>query len=294
MLLAIPNVSEGRDADVIAAIRDVFAAAPGVRVLDVHSDGDHHRSVYTLAGAPGTLAPALLAGARVAVRAIDLNTPRGAHPHVGAIDVVPIVYLESAHRGAACAEALLAADLIASECHLPVFLYGALAAGRARADLRRGGRAGLGDRLDRHDLTPDFGPLHLHPRAGAVLVGARAPLVAFNVVLKAPATVEDARRIAGRIREGGADGRPGLRAIAVALASPDSTAHGAVQVSMNVEDPARLPLAHIVEEVRRHAPVASAELVGLAPRAALVDFPADLPLTGFDPTRHVLENALGL
>ena len=136
-------------------------------------------------------------------------------------------------------------------------------------------------------LQPDFGPSRLHPSAGAVLVAAREPLVAFNVKLAPPATVEDARAIAARIREGGERGLPGLRAMAVALGS------GHAQVSTNVERPLELPLAAVLEAVARHAPVAGAELVGLAPSRALEGFPPDVALEGFDPARHVVENALG-
>jgi len=286
-LLAVPNVSEGRDEAAIAAIGAAFAAGEGVRLLDTHSDRDHHRTVFTLAGHPGVLADALLEGARVAVERIEIGDGRGAHPHVGAIDVVPLVYLDDGARGAACAEALVVADRIGRELAVPVFLYGALARGRARAELRRGGAARLAQRMRSGELRPDFGPLQAHPGAGATLVAAREPLVAFNLQLEQPATVEDARTIAGLIREGGAEGLPGVRAIGVAL-------EGAVaQVSMNVERPGEVPLARVVEAVRRHAALASAELVGLAPRVALEGFPEDLQLIGFDPAYHVIENALG-
>jgi glutamate formiminotransferase len=293
-LLAVPNVSEGRDAATIAA---VAAAITGARVLDVHSDHDHHRSVYTLAGTPGELADALLAGARVALERIDVvarahHDPslRGQHPHVGAVDVMPIVYLRECDRGAACAEALVVADRVGHELQVPVFLYGELTEGpsgapRSRAELRRGGVAGLMSRMG--ELRPDFGPPRLHPTAGATLVAARPPLVAFNLQLAAPATLAEARVVAARIREGGEEGLPGLRAIGVELGG------GVAQVSMNVERPFEVPLVLIVEAVRRHAPVHSAELVGLAPAAALEGFPEDLPMPGFDSARHVLENALG-
>jgi glutamate formiminotransferase / 5-formyltetrahydrofolate cyclo-ligase len=288
-LLAVPNVSEGRDQAALDAIGAAFAAAEGVRLLDTHSDRDHHRTVFTLAAHPGTLADALLAGARVAVEEIEIGDGRGVHPHVGAIDVVPVVYLDDGARGAACAEALVVADRIGQELAVPVFLYGALTGDppRTRAQLRRRGAARLAQRMRAGELRADFGPQQAHPGAGATLVAAREPLVAFNLQLEQPATVEDARTIAGLIREGGAEGLPGLRAIGVELG-------GAVaQVSMNVERPGELPLARVVQAVRRHAALASAELVGLAPRAALEGFPEDLRLVGFDPACHVLENALG-
>jgi glutamate formiminotransferase len=133
---------------------------------------------------------------------------------------------------------------------------------------------------------PDFGPPHMHPTAGAALVAARAPLVAFNVLLAPHVLMEDARRIAGLIREGGGEGLPGVRAIAVDLRG------GPVQVSMNVERPLEVPLARVVDAVRAHAPIARAELVGLAPAAAFDGFPSDVELPGFDPARHLIENAL--
>jgi len=287
-LLAVPNVSEGRDQAALAAIGAAFAAGEGVRLLDTHSDRDHHRTVFTLAAHPGTLVDALLKGARVAVQEIEIGDGRGAHPHVGAIDVVPVVYLDDGARGAACAEALVAADRIGQELAVPVFLYGALTGDppRTRAELRRGGAARLAQRMRSGELRADFGPREAHSGAGATLVAAREPLVAFNLQLASPAGIEDARTIAALIREGGAEGLPGLRAIGVAL-------QGAIaQVSMNVERPGEVPLARVVEAVRRHAALASAELVGLAPRAALEGFPEDLRLVGFDPVRHVIENAL--
>jgi glutamate formiminotransferase / 5-formyltetrahydrofolate cyclo-ligase len=304
-LLAVPNISEGRDKDTIEAVGRAFAgesADTGVRVLDVHCDADHHRSVYTLAGPPGELADALLRGAAVAVARIDVmgDSPGGdsagrQHPYVGALDVAPVVYVDASARGAACAEALLVADRIGSELALPVFVYGELAGDRpcsTRAELRRGGVAGLARRMAGEDRAlgarrPDFGPPRMHPTAGATLVAAREPLVAFNLQLSPPATVRDAGQIAALIREGGAEGMPGVRAIGVELGG------GVAQVSMNVERPRETPLTLVVEAVCRHAGVASAELVGLAPRAALEGFPQHVPFPGFDPARHVIENAVG-
>jgi glutamate formiminotransferase len=288
MLLAVPNVSEGRDEAAIDAIAQAFATgAPGVRLLDVHRDADHNRSVVSLAGPPGALAPALLAGAREALQRIDLRAHAGVHPKVGVLDVAPIVHRTPAQRGAACAEALLLGNLLADELALPSFLYGALAQGRTRAEIRRGGPEELARRLAAGELEPDFGPGALHPRGGATLVAARPPLVAFNLVLAPPATLATAREIAAAIREGGPDGLPGLRAIGLPLER-----QGQVQVSMNVEDPVRTPLRDVVAAVRRHAPVAGAELVGLAPQAAFDGFPEDLPIPGFDPARHLIERAL--
>src|SRR3954466_8314606 len=163
MLMAVPNVSEGRDARAIAAIGAAFAPA---RLLDTHSDPDHGRSVFTLAAPQGELARALVNGARAAIERIDLTAHTGDHPHIGAIDVAPVVYLDDAQRGAACAEALTAGALIGDELELPVFLYGELADGRERAEIRKGGV----EELMRRRLTPDFGPQTIDPRRGAVLV----------------------------------------------------------------------------------------------------------------------------
>jgi glutamate formiminotransferase / 5-formyltetrahydrofolate cyclo-ligase len=319
LLLAVPNVSEGRDSEAIAAIGRAFAglehtdessrrasgaggsATEGVRLLDMHSDPDHNRSVFTLAAPRRQIADVMLRGARAAVERVDVmrSADGGQHPRVGALDVAPIVYLDERDRGAACAEALVLADRIGLELEVPVFLYGELADGRTRAQLRRGGVRELAERMaagERDDAAlegavvayarADFGPTRLHPTAGATLVAAREPLVAFNLTLSPPASVEDARAIAALIREGGAEGMPGVRAIGVALGD------GLAQVSMNIERPLEVPLAIVVGAVMRHARVASAELVGLAPSAALEGFPEDLPLPGFDPQRHLIEKAL--
>jgi glutamate formiminotransferase len=281
-LLAVPNVSEGRDLAALDAIGAAFAGAGGARLLDRHTDPDHHRSVYTLAGAPGTLAAALVAGAREAIARIDLGRHDGVHPRVGALDVAPVVYLDAATRGAAAAEALLLADRLGHELDLPVFLYGALAGGRTRAQLRRGGPEALARRIAAGELAPDAGPARLHPSAGAVLVAARPPLLAFNV--EVDATLEQARAAAARIREGGEEGLPGVRAIGLRLASS-----GLVQVSTNVEDHTRVTAADVVAAVGRHVPVTGAELVALAPRAAFAGFPESVPLRNL----RLIEDALG-
>lgn len=289
-LLAVPNVSEGRDASTIDAIGEAFDAA-GARLLDVHSDPDHHRSVFTLAEAPGQLAEALIAGFEVALHRIDISDGRGQHPHVGAIDVAPIVHLDQETRGAACAEALLLGDLLAQRLQIPVLLYGELAGGRLRAQLRRGGPLELGRRIESGELSPDFGPKRLHSTAGATLVAARPPLVAFNLELKPPAGPEQARQIAFRVREGGTDGLPGVRAIGVALRREGGEIG---QVSFNVEQPDRTPLRLLIDVVSRHAQIERAELVGLAPKSAFEGFPEEIEIPGFDPARHLLQNALGL
>ena len=279
MLLAVPNVSEGRDGAILDAIGEAFARA-GARVLDVHADPDHHRAVFTLAAQPGELARAVLEGAREAVARIDVSEHPGAHPHVGAVDVAPVVHLDDGRRGAAAAEALVLGDLLGEELGVPVFLYGALAGGRTRAELRRGGPRALAAR----ELTPDFGPMALHPTAGATLVAARPPLVAFNVELAPPATLAEAEEIAAAIREGGPEGLPGVRALGLALPARG----GVAQVSFNIEDHRATPLSSVVEAVRRRAPVAEAELVGLAPQQAFDGFPDDVSVRN----RRTIEDAL--
>jgi glutamate formiminotransferase / 5-formyltetrahydrofolate cyclo-ligase len=279
-LLTVPNISEGRDRATIEAVAAAFAPLP---VLDIHTDPDHHRSVFTVAGAPGELAPALTRVAAEAKRRIDLSGHDGIHPRVGGLDVAPIVYLSDAERGAACAEALVVADSIAEQLELPVFLYGVLAGGRSRAEIRRGGPVALQARIDDGEQAPDFGPRRLDPRAGAVLVGARPPLVAFNVELAAPASIEDARAIAALIRDGGPEGLPGVRAIGLWLQDRQ-----VAQVSTNVEDHRRVPLAELVAAIARHATPKEAELVGLAPARAFEGFPVDLPIRN----RRVIEDAL--
>lgn len=303
-LMAVPNVSEGRNPAAVEAIAAAFTASGKTRLLDVHRDADHHRAVFTLAGSPGWLADALAEGTAEAVRRVDIGDGRdrsrgtlasgeyprfGQHPHVGAVDVVPVVHLNDELRGAACAEALVAAGKIGA-LGVPVFMYGELGDQRTRAELRRGGVKALAERMRSGELTPDFGPAAPHPTAGAALVGARPPLVAFNLELMPPATVADARRIAGLIREGGAEGLPGVRAIGVALDGNPP----APQVSFNIERPTEVPLRTVVEAVHAHAVIACAELVGLAPAAALEGFPTDVPMPGFNPARHVIEKALGL
>ncbi len=284
-LLAIPNVSEGRREEAVRALARAFGEREaGVRLLDVHRDPDHNRSVYTLAGEPQTLSAAVLAGAGAALELIDLRRHEGVHPHVGAIDVAPIVWLEEEQRGAACAEALVLGDRLGQELGLPVFLYGVLAGGRTRAELRRGGVEALARRVREGELRPDFGPARIDPRHGATLVAARGPLVAFNVELAPPAGLEEARRIAAAIREGGPEGLPGVRALGLWL----KTARIA-QVSTNIEDYRRAGPAEVLAAVARHAPVAGAELVGLAPRAAFAGFPEQVPIRGL----RLVEDALG-
>jgi glutamate formiminotransferase/glutamate formiminotransferase/formiminotetrahydrofolate cyclodeaminase len=285
LLMAVPNASEGRDHLALEAIERSLAPA---RFLDLHADPDHHRSVFTLVARQGELSAALLNLARTAIERIDISAHGGIHPHVGALDVMPVVYLDDERRGPACAEALTAAGLVGEELEVPVFLYGELATRpeqRERADIRRGGPAALGRRIESGELVPDFGPRRAHPTAGAVLASARPPLIAFNVDL-ATDDVELAKSIAAELRESGG-GLPGVRALGLYLED-----RGRAQVSTNVHDHRAVSLRELVERVRERAPVAEAELIGLAPRAAFQGFPDDVPLRGFDPERHLIEDAL--
>jgi glutamate formiminotransferase len=290
VLEAVPNVSEGRDASTVAAIGSAFASS--ARVLDVHSDPDHHRSVFTLAAPSDALADALLAGVARARELIDLRRHEGVHPRVGATDVVPLVPIDPEDMELAAAAALLVARRIGDELGVPVFLYGAVGEGRRPVFYRRGGLAELERRVSSGELAPDFGPLEIDPRSGAVLVGARKPLVAYNVDLGTE-DVEVARAIAARIRESGG-GMPGVQAIGLRL--PRS---GRVQVSMNILDLDRSPVHEVVEHVRREAGargtgVIDGELVGLVPEKVLASATAaGIDVPGVDE-RHVLEHALRL
>src|ERR687887_942167 len=179
-LESVPNFSEGRDRATIEALADALSVA---EVLDVHSDPDHNRSVFTLVGEEDALVTALVAAVACARERIDLRKHDGAHPRIGAADVVPIVALGPSDRERARECALVVAGRIGSELQLPVFLYGESSPGRGPAFFRSGGTEGLQRRLDEGELAPDFGPARLDERAGGVIVGARRPLIAFNVNL---------------------------------------------------------------------------------------------------------------
>jgi glutamate formiminotransferase len=263
----------------------------GVSLLDSHTDADHDRTVFTLAGRPGPLIEALVGGAEEALETIDMGSYRGAHPAIGALDVCPLVWLDPADRDAARTEAVAAAAQIGG-LGVPVFLYGELARdpGRAeRAYFRNGGLPELWLRMQAGELRPDFGPALPHRRGGATLVTARPPLAAFNVELDS-GDVEVARSVAAGLRESGG-GPAGVRAIGLLLSS------GRAQVSTNVHDPLAVPLGTVVERVRAlAAPLGArpleAELIGLAPAAALAGYPADVPMRGFDPELHLIERRL--
>jgi glutamate formiminotransferase len=285
-LESVPNVSEGRDEAMLAELTTAFSSP--ARLLDVHADWDHHRSVFTLVGSGPDLVETLFAGIAAAAERIDLREHAGAHPRIGAADVVPLVPLEAEAEPAARDAALALADRISAELGLPVFFYGRLTGdGREPAFFRRGGPEELQRRIDAGELRPDRGPEQLHPTAGGVLVGVRRPLVAFNVNLRSD-DLEAARAIAAMVRERDG-GFPGVRALGLALPRA-----GLVQVSMNVTDWQAASLVDIVARVSAEAgargiEVVESELVGLMPAGVAVEAAgALLRIEGFDPSR-VLE-----
>ena len=285
-LESVPNVSEGRDPTALAALREAFSAP--ARLLDVHTDWDHHRSVFTLVGSGEELVETLLAGIRTAAERIDLTRHEGAHPRIGAADVVPLVPLEPGAEPLARDAALALADRVGDELGLPVFFYGRLTEdGREPAFFRRGGPEELQRRIDAGEIRPDRGPDRLHATAGGVLVGVRRPLVAFNVNLRSD-DVDVAREIARLVRERDG-GFPGVRALGL-----DLPRAGFVQVSMNVTDWQAAALHEIVatigaEAEARGVQVAGSELVGLMPAGPAVAAAGSLlRIDGFDPS-HVLE-----
>ena len=289
-LVAVPNFSEGRNTRVIGALEATLGSH--ARVLNRHYDAQHNRSVFTMAAPPEKLVEALVAGAAHALDLIDLRSHQGLHPHVGALDVSPVVWQTDDRHDAAVEGARAVAEGIAA-LGIPVFFYGELATAperRERAYFRQGGSIELARRMGSGELHPDLGPDEPHPSAGATLVTAREPLVAFNVELDTP-DPEIAREIAAELREAGG-GLPGVRALGLPREG------GRAQVSMNIHDPQAVPLARVVEEISRLAarhdvrPI-EAELVGLVPEAAVEGYPDEPPIRNFDPMRDVIENVLG-
>jgi glutamate formiminotransferase len=290
-LVAVPNFSEGRSERVILALEATLGSH--ARILNRHYDPQHHRSVFTIAAAePADLAAALAAGAEHALDLIDLRGHQGLHPHIGALDVAPAVWQGEDRRDDARTAALEAAEAIA-ELGIPVFFYGELASTPERSErayFRQGGPAELVRRMESGKLDPDLGPSEPHPSAGATLVTAREPLVAFNVELDT-SNPEIARAVAAGLREAGG-GLPGVRALGLPREGERS------QVSVNIHDPYEVPLAKVVAEITRLAAehgarAIEAELVGLAPAAALEGYPDEPPIRDFDPRRDVIENVLG-
>jgi glutamate formiminotransferase len=288
-LLAVPNVSEGRDLGHIESLAASFSR--GAALLDRHSDPDHDRTVFTLAGSATPLREALLAGTEQTIETVDMGAYDGLHPAVGALDVCPVVWLDPDDQAVARTEALVVAEQIGS-LGVPVFLYGEMATRPEhveRAYFRNGGLAELWLRMEGGELRPDHGPRLPHRTAGVTLVTARPPLAAFNVELDS-GDLDVARAVAAGLRESGG-GLPGVRAMGLALSS------GRTQVSINVHDPFVVPLREVVERVRGlAAPLGTspseAEIVGLVPAAALLDYPGDVPIRDFDPAAQTIETRL--
>jgi glutamate formiminotransferase/glutamate formiminotransferase/formiminotetrahydrofolate cyclodeaminase len=283
-LESVPNFSEGRDRATLDALAGALSGR--ARLLDVHADTDHNRSVFTLVADEDDLVEALVAAIACARERIDLRRHEGAHPRVGAADVVPVVPVRPADMERAKRAALALAERVGGELDLPVFVYGELAPGRGPAFLRAEGLEGLRRRVESGELAPEFGPARIEERSGAVLVGARRPLIAFNVNLRGE--LESAREIASAIRERDG-GFPGVRALGLELPRA-----GLVQVSMNVEDWEAAALHDLVAAIEREAAargaeVVGSELVGLMPGgAAAAAAGAALRINGFDASR-VLE-----
>lgn len=286
LLESVPNVSEGRDPAVIESIAEALRGHS--RVLDIHSDSDHHRSVFTVVAEPGELVASLFDGIATAAELIDLRQHDGIHPRIGAADVVPIVPIRAGEMAVAEATALELGRRVGGELGLPVFLYGASGGGRRPAFFRRGGPQELQRRVDAGEVRPSFGPSRLDPRTGGVLIGARPLLIAFNIDL-ATGTLDDANAIAATVRESGG-GMPGVQALGLRL-----PASGRIQVSLNIIDVEAAPLAAVVDLVRkegarRGVDVGPSELVGLLPEVA-VAVPAALGLAAV-PDDRVLERRL--
>ncbi len=293
LIESVPNFSEGRDPDAARAIASAASSVEGVWRLDLSSDPDHNRSVLTLAGRPAPLREALLRLVAEALRRIDLRRHSGEHPRMGAVDVVPFIPLSGTTLGECVREARALGEEVARRHRLPVYLYEAAATSPARrnlADVRRGQFEGLAAKMRDPEWKPDFGPSEPHPTAGAVAIGARKPLVAFNVNL-GTSDLKIARAIARAVREAGG-GMPAVKALGLELRE-----RGLVQVSMNLTDFEVTPPLAALERIRalaaeRGARIVESEIVGLVPRAALPPDPSRaLELAGFSPSQ-ILENRL--
>jgi glutamate formiminotransferase len=281
----VPNFSEGRRVEVVDAVAAAVTGTPGVQLLDSTSDADHNRSVLTLAGEPDAVAEAMEEAVAVAVQLIDLRGHEGQHPRIGAVDVVPFVPLGDSTMDECVALARRFGARIAARFELPVYLYAAAATRPDRvvlADVRRPQFEGLRERIGDPDREPDFGPARVHPSAGAVAVGARPFLIAYNIEL-ASNDVELAKRIARRVRES-SGGLPRVQALGLYLEEL-----ACAQVSMNLLDFTITPLWAVWDAVRALAAnegveLQDSELIGLAPLAALIsvadhiDVPAEAPV----------------
>jgi glutamate formiminotransferase len=289
LIECVPNFSEGRRAEVVDEIVRAVGQIDGVTLLDHSRDETHNRSVVTFAGAAEPVVRAATAAVGRAIQLIDMEQHTGAHPRIGAVDVIPFVPLGSTRIEECVDLARRFGEQIAKLFDIPVYLYGeaALRPERRRlADVRRGQYEGLKAEIGVNpERDPDYGPHHLHPRAGAVAVGARKPLIAFNVNL-ATDDLALARRIATTIRES-SGGLPAVQAMGVLLENPGEGRFA--QVSMNLVDWEKTGIARVVREIRRLAQEAGTdidhcELIGLAPTGALLEVAADaLGLRGFSP-----------
>jgi glutamate formiminotransferase/glutamate formiminotransferase/formiminotetrahydrofolate cyclodeaminase len=292
----IPNFSEGRDAGKVQALAAAVRRIDGVYVLDEEMDADHHRSVLTFVGTPSAAAEAAFQATKAAAAMIDLRTHQGGHPRVGATDVVPFVPIRGVTMEECIELARALGDRIGRELDIPVFLYERAATRPERVNLesiRRGGPAALGERLAGDPAwRPDFGPSTLHPSAGATIVGARPPLIAYNVNLET-SDERVAKAIAKTVRFS-SGGLPYVKAIGLALPTK-----GLVQVSMNLTNFEETPVQTAYEAVRREAErhgvaVADSEVIGLIPQGAvLLAVKHYLKIQHFDPTQ-VLETRLEL
>lgn len=288
----VPNFSEGRRPEVLEAIADALRAHAHVRLLDIESDADHNRSVFTLVAPPEAMVPAMLDAIKIAAALIDLEEHRGAHPRIGATDVVPFVPLRDVEMAECVVLANELGRRVGEELGIPVYLYESAATRPDRvnlADIRHGEYERLKAAIvDNPDRIPDFGPRRLGP-AGATVIGARAFLIAYNVFLTT-SDVEIARKIAKTIRNSSG----GLRYVkALGLLVNDKA-----QVSMNLTDFRKTPIHVAVEMIRREAArygvgIESSELIGMIPQQALLDAAIwYLQLDNFRP-EMVLENRLG-
>jgi glutamate formiminotransferase len=287
----VPNISEGQNHATVTRIVDAIRGVSGVRVLDVQSDAAHHRSVLTLAGAPAPLQDAVLRLYEVALDTIDLRRHKGEHPRLGAVDVCPFIPIEGATMAECVALARTVGAEVADRFKLPVFLYEEAATSPARRnleDIRRGEFEGLAAKLQKHEWAPDFGPAEPHPTAGATVIGARMPLIAYNINL-ATSRLDVAKKIAAGIRMS-SGGFRFVKAMGIELKD-----RGIVQVSMNLTNYEKTPIFRVFEAVKREAArygvtVLESEIVGLVPSAALLQTAEYyLQLEGFS-AQQVLEN----
>jgi len=285
LIESVPNVSEGRRLDVVDRLAEAIEAGEGVYFLDRTSDASHNRSVFTMAGEHGPVSDALERLVAAAIHEIDMEEHSGEHPRIGAVDVIPFVPLAATTMDDCVELARTFGARIATRFDLPVFLYANAATRPERvklADVRRGQYEGLKQDIDQQGRRPDFGPARMHPSAGAVAVGARPFLIAYNINLDS-ADVELARRVARRVRESGG-GLPRVQANGFWIEEL-----GRAQVSMNLLDFATTPLWLVWDTVRDIASedgvdLAESELIGLAPLAAFLavadraDAPAEDPI----------------